>query len=79
MHDPDVAAAFDPSALVESGLTGRVKELGDAIAAEILRLNAAYAAGHGRTFLRLRIRRFPGTKPTWGNPSGSHDIQGTDQ
>jgi hypothetical protein len=27
MHDPDLAAAFDPSVLVESGLTGRVKEL----------------------------------------------------
>lgn len=52
MHDPDVAAAFDPIALVESGLTGRVKELADTIAAEISRLNAAYAASHGKDLFK---------------------------
>jgi hypothetical protein len=59
MHDPDVAAAFDPSALVESGLTGRVKELGDAIAAEISRLNAAYAAGHGKDLFKATNKTVP--------------------
>jgi len=52
MHDSDLAAAFDPSALVESGLSGRVKELGDAIAAQISRLNAAYAADHGKDLFK---------------------------
>jgi hypothetical protein len=59
MYDPDVAAAFDPSALVESGLTGRVKELGDAIAAEISRLNAAYAAGHGQDLFKATNKTVP--------------------
>jgi hypothetical protein len=59
MHDPDVAAAFDPSALVESGLTGRVKELGDAIAAEISRLNAAYAADHGKDLFKATNKTVP--------------------
>ena len=52
MHDSDVAAAFDPSALAESGLTGRVKELGDAICAQISRLNSAYAAYHGKDLFK---------------------------
>lgn len=47
MHDSGLAAAFDPSALVESGLTGRIKELGDAIGTEITRLNEAYSGDHG--------------------------------
>jgi hypothetical protein len=47
MYDPDLASAFDPSALFESGLTGRIKELGEAIATQISRLNSAYANDHG--------------------------------
>lgn len=52
MHDLDLAAAFDPSALVESGRSGRVKELADAIGAQISRLNAAYAAEHGKDLFK---------------------------
>lgn len=59
MHDLDVAAAFDPSALVESGLTGRVRELGDAIAAEISRLNTVYAAGHGKDLFKATNKTVP--------------------
>lgn len=59
MHDPDLAAAFDPSALVESGLTGRVKELGDAIATQISRLNAAYAADHGKDLFKATNKTVP--------------------
>ncbi len=59
MYDPDVAAAFDPSALAESGLTGRVKELGDALAVEISRLNAASAASHGKDLFKLTNKTVP--------------------
>lgn len=52
MYDSDVAAAFDSSVLAESGVTGRVKELGDAIRAEIARLNAAYSASHGKDLFK---------------------------
>ena len=52
IHDPALAAAFDPSALAESGLTGRIKELGEAIAAEIGRLNTAYSADHGKDLFK---------------------------
>jgi hypothetical protein len=59
MHDLDLAAAFDPSALVESGLSGRVKELGDAIAMEISRLNSAYAADHGKDLFKATNKTVP--------------------
>lgn len=59
MHDADLAGAFDPSALVESGLTGRVKELGDAIAAQITRLNSAYAADHGKDLFKATNKTVP--------------------
>ncbi|MBU1396316.1 MAG: DUF262 domain-containing protein [Gammaproteobacteria bacterium] len=59
MHDLDVAAAFDPSALIASGLTGRVRELGEAIAAEISRLNTAYAAGHGKDLFKATNKTVP--------------------
>lgn len=59
MHDPDVAAAFDPSVLIESGLAGRVKELGVAIAAEISRLNTAYSASHGKDLFKATNKTVP--------------------
>lgn len=59
MHDADLAGAFDPSALVECGLTGRVKELGEAIAAQITRLNAAYAADHGKDLFKATNKTVP--------------------
>jgi hypothetical protein len=59
MHDLDLAAAFDPSALVESGLSGRIKDLGDAIAAQISRLNAAYAADHGGDLFKATNKTVP--------------------
>lgn len=59
MYDPKLAAAFDPSALVESGLSGRIKELGESIGAEISRLNAAYAAGHGKDLFKATNKTVP--------------------
>jgi hypothetical protein len=59
MHDSDLAAAFDPSALVESGLSGRIKELGAAIAAEISRLNSAYSADHGKDLFKATNKTVP--------------------
>ncbi len=59
MHDPGLAGAFDPSALVESGLAGRVKELGDAIAAQISRLNTAYATDHGKDLFKATNKTVP--------------------
>jgi hypothetical protein len=59
MHDPAVAAVFDPSALVESGLTGRIKELGEVIGAEIARLNAAYSGDHGKDLFKATNKTVP--------------------
>jgi len=59
MHDPALAAAFDPSVLLESGLTGRIKELGEAIGAEIARLNAAYSADHGKDLFKATNKTVP--------------------
>lgn len=52
MTQPTLAGAFDPSALLESGLNGRVKELGEAVAVQVARLNAAYAAVHGKDLFK---------------------------
>ena len=59
MHDPCLATAFDPSALVESGLTGRIRELADAIGAEIARLNSAYSANHGVDLFKATNKTVP--------------------
>ena len=52
MHDSALADAFDPSALTSSGITGRVRELGENIASQITQLNAAYAATHGQDLFK---------------------------
>lgn len=52
MHDAALADAFDPSVLVSSGITGRVKELGEDITGQVDRLNAAYAAAHGEDLFK---------------------------
>jgi hypothetical protein len=52
MHDSALADSFDPSALKASGISGRVKELADSVAAHIARLNAAYAATHGEDLFK---------------------------
>ena len=44
---PTLADAFDPSVLASSGIGGRVKELGEDIAAQVARLNSAHAHIHG--------------------------------
>lgn len=59
MHEPALAAAFDPSALVESGLNGRVKELGEAISSQIARLNSAYASEHGKDVFKATNKTVP--------------------
>ncbi len=67
LHDSDLAGAFDPSALVESGLTGRVKELGEAIAAQISRLNSAYSGDHGKDLFKPTNKTVPALS-NLGNP-----------
>ncbi len=52
MHDSSLADAFDPSVLVASGVSGRVKELGDAISEQIHRLNSGYSASHGEDLFK---------------------------
>lgn len=52
MHDPALADAFDPSALLSSGITGRIRELGENIAAQVARINSAYSATHGEDLLK---------------------------
>jgi len=59
MYDPSLAAAFDTSALVESGLNARIKELGEAIGAQISRLNAAYSADHGKDLFKATNKTVP--------------------
>jgi len=66
MFDPVLADAFGPTAVAVSGIAGRVNELGEAVAAQIGRLNTAYAAKHGEDLFKatnktsqalLRIRK----------------------
>jgi uncharacterized protein DUF262 len=52
MFDAALADAFDPSAFIACGITGRVKELGDSTAAHIARLNSAYSAAHGEDLFK---------------------------
>ena len=59
MHEAVLASAFDPSALLESGLTGRVKELGDAISSQVSRLNAGYSAEHGKDLFKATNKTVP--------------------
>ena len=59
MYDSSLANAFDPSVLVESGVTGRIKELGEAIAAQISRLNSTYAADHGNDLFKPTNKTVP--------------------
>lgn len=59
MYDPKLAAAFDPSALFESGIRGRIRELGESISQEIARLNAAYAADYGKDLFKATNKTVP--------------------
>lgn len=52
MHDSVLADAFDPSALMSSGITGRIKELGENIAAQIARINSAYSLAHSEDLFK---------------------------
>jgi hypothetical protein len=52
VHSAALAAAFDTAALKESGISGRISELGKLITAHISRLNTAYSAIHGRDLFK---------------------------
>jgi Protein of unknown function DUF262 len=52
MHDSALADAFDPSAMKTSGISGRVKELGESVGVHIGRINSAYAAKHGEDLFK---------------------------
>jgi hypothetical protein len=59
MYDPALSVVFDPSVLVESGLTGRIRELSEGIRAEIARLNSAYSSDHGQDLFKATNRTVP--------------------
>lgn len=52
MFDSSLADAFDPSALLASGVSGRVKELAETIADQIGRTNSAYSSKHGEDLFK---------------------------
>jgi Protein of unknown function DUF262 len=52
LYDSVLAAAFDPSALKESGITGRISELGKQIVSHLSRLNTAYSSIHGKDLFK---------------------------
>jgi hypothetical protein len=52
MFDPILADAFGPTAVAVGGIAGRVSELGEAVAAQIGRLNTAHAAKHGEDLFK---------------------------
>jgi hypothetical protein len=52
MFDAKLGDVFDPAIIASSGITGRTKELGAAIAEEIARHNAAFAATHGQDLFK---------------------------
>jgi hypothetical protein len=49
---PKLADIFDPSVVAESGISGRVPELGDSIANLVDQLNKKYAASHGEDLFK---------------------------
>jgi uncharacterized protein DUF262 len=51
--DPSVADLFDSATVAESGIEGRVKQLGDEIVDLVGRVNSTYAAKHGADLFKL--------------------------
>lgn len=52
VHSTALAGAFDTAALKESGISGRISELGKLITAHVSRLNTAYSAIHGKDLFK---------------------------
>jgi hypothetical protein len=52
VHNIDLASAFDSAALKESGISGRISELGKLIVAHVSRLNTANSAIHGKDLFK---------------------------
>lgn len=52
MHDSALAESFDPSVLKASGISGRVRELAESVAAHVARINSAYAVTHGEDLFK---------------------------
>lgn len=52
MFEPTLAGAFDAAMLKESGISLRVKELGEAITGQIGKLNDEYSAKHGEDLFK---------------------------
>jgi len=50
--DPQIANLFDPSVIVESGLTGKIKGLGEAIPTLIGQANVSYSAKNGEDLFK---------------------------
>lgn len=47
LNDPALADAFDPSAVSASGISSRVRELGEEISRQVASINSTYALNHG--------------------------------
>jgi hypothetical protein len=52
VHTGGLASAFDAAALKESGISGRISELGKLIVAHVSRLNSAHSAMHGKDLFK---------------------------
>lgn len=50
--DPTVAELLDPTAVAESGVSGGIKESGEAIATLVGRINEAYSGKHGKDLFK---------------------------
>jgi hypothetical protein len=58
--DPAAADLFDPTVVVESGLTQRIKDLGDSVAQLVGQLNAVYSANSGEDLIKITNRTSQG-------------------
>ena len=66
-HTPSLAAAFDPSMLIKSGLHGRIAELGESIADHVTRINEEHSAKHGNDLFKM-TNKTNGTMKACGKP-----------
>ena len=67
LHSPELADAFDPAALKESGVSKRVSELGDEVWQRTTKLNTAYGALHGEDLFKS-TNKTVGAMKTIGHP-----------
>lgn len=62
---PDLADLFDPSIVAESGLRGRIGELGESVTNLIAMANSAYSSKHGKDLFETYKQDGAGIKSDW--------------